>query len=144
MKSLLCVVLNIYASYVSAQSFTGNWKGTITRDFGNDVKVDSIEINLINEGDNITGYSTLFTDGGRFIRSALKGSFQQTLNILRLHETKVIMSNVPNWQQAVFLDCYLLEYNQNQTDSLFGKTVPYHTKAGYTRSKMLLKKAVEE
>lgn len=142
MKTLLFLLLSVPGAYgtTAAQSFTGHWKGTITRDFGNESKTDSIELQLEQTGDDVKGYSILYTSAEHFIRSAIKGSFQQSSKLLRLSETRVVLSNIPNWRQDVFLDCYLLNFDENQADSLSGKTVPYHSKAGYTRSRMLLKK----
>lgn len=122
------------------QSFTGLWKGTITRDFGDAIITDSIELNLKEKEGLITGYSILYLKPGGYIKSLLEGYYQQSNKTLRLTETSIDYTNLPGDNNEFFLDRYLLTYNEKNRLVLTGKSIPYEKTAVYSRSKIYLKK----
>lgn len=138
-QSMLLLSWLIVSGWAIAQSFSGDWRGTLTRDYGHEVITDSIEFHLEQQGDKITGYSILYVEPGVYIRSLVSGSFQKANKTLRLTETKMEFTNMPDRGEEIFLDRYLLYFDKD-TSVLTGKSVAYEPKAIYTRSKMLLKK----
>lgn len=140
MKALLLFALLAPVISSKAQSFSGIWKGTVTRDFGDETVTDSLLLDLKQEGDKITGYSTLYVKPGEYIRSLIAGAYQPTNKILTLTETSVDYTNIPDRGEPVFLDRYLLIYDENNKEALTGKSIPCDKKTIYTRSKMLLRR----
>lgn len=140
-KSMLALILLINIPGAFCQSFSGDWQGTITRDYGNKTITDSIEFYLEQTGDKITGYSMLIKKDGTYIKSLLEGNFQQSNKTLKLTETKIDHTNVPNSKENVFLDRYLLYYDDKENLLLSGKSVAWQPKAIYSRSKMTLRKS---
>ena len=144
MKQLLVLPLLALVFVLNGQSFKGLWKGTITRDFGNETKTDSIQFELVQNGDQIEGYSTLLVSPGVIIRSKVSGSYHASTKTLRLTETGVDFNNLPNRGEDLFLDRYLLSYDENDKEILTGKSVACDRKSIYTRSRMMIRKAGAE
>jgi hypothetical protein len=138
--SMLVVCVACHSFFVHAQNFSGEWKGNITRDFGNEIKTDSIELHLEQKGQKISGYSILHIKPGVFIRSLIKGEWQESNRLLRITETKIDYTNMPDRGEEIFLDRYLLYYELNDTVNLIGKSVASQPKVVYSRSKMELHK----
>jgi hypothetical protein len=144
MKALLFSALLFSSIFTNGQSFSGRWKGTITRDYGNETVTDSLLLELKQEGDKVTGYSVLYVKPHEYIRSVVEGAYQQNNKTLRLTETSIEFTNIPDRGESFFLDLYLLTYDENNKEILTGKSVPCDKKAIYTRSKMVLRKAVAD
>ena len=144
MKQLLILPLLFFVFSLKGQSFKGHWNGTITRDFGSETKTDSIELDMVQTGDQVEGYSTLRVSPGVFIRSKISGTYHRATKTLRLTETSVDYTNMPDRGEELFLDRYLLSYDENEKEILTGKSIAVDKRSVYTRSKMILKKAVAE
>ena len=140
MKTLLVLASLFCASMAIAQSFTGLWKGTVTRDYGTETVTDSLLFEISQDGDKITGFSVLFVRPGEYIRSVIDGSYLQLNQTLTITETKIDYTNIPDRGETFFLDRYLLICDANNKEVLTGKCIPNHKKAIYTRSKVTLKK----
>jgi hypothetical protein len=140
MKTLLIFSLFLAYTGTNAQSFEGVWKGTLTRDYGNEVVTDTIELELQQQGTKVTGYSLWYKSNGIYIRSVLEGFYNDQNKILRLTETSVQFQNLPDRGEEVFLDQYLLTYDEKDKLVLTGKSVSRERKSMYTRSKMLVRK----
>jgi len=141
MKQLLFSPLLLLAIVLHGQSFNGLWRGTLTRDFGNETKTDSIEIDLMQDGDQLKGYSTLYISPGIFIRSKISGAYHASTKTLRLTETGIDYTNLPDRGEEFFLDRYLLSYDENEKQILTGKSISCDKKTLYTRSKIAVKKS---
>lgn len=140
MKQLLFLPLLAAVISINGQSITGLWTGTLTRDYGNEIKTDSIEFRLEQQGEKITGYSILFISPGVYIKAKLEGNYQPINKTLRLTETAIDHTNQPDRGDEFFLDRYLLTYDENDMLVLTGKSISCDRKFTYTRSKMMLRK----
>lgn len=140
MKHLLFFLLLHCTTIVFAQSFYGNWKGTLTRDYGNQTVTDSIYLQLVQEGSTITGYSVIKFKPGEFIRSRLEGSVYTGSKTIRLTEVEITNTNFTSNENDFFLDRYLLAYNDSNLLLLTGKSVPYDRRSIYSKSKVQLNK----
>ena len=141
MKALLLLpIIASACTFACAQSFSGHWKGAITRDFGASSKTDSIDLYLEQSGSKITGFSVIYVRAGMYIKSKLEGSFQAANQMLRLTETAIEQSNIPGKNEEIFLDRYLLHWDDSEKNLLTGITLPCKPKALYSRSRMAVKK----
>ncbi|MES2648609.1 MAG: hypothetical protein V4717_17165 [Bacteroidota bacterium] len=140
MKTLLIYSLFLVYNSAIAQTFDGLWKGTITRDYGNEVVTDTIELDLQQQGTKITGYSLWYKANGIYIRSVLEGFYNDQNKTLRLTETSIDFQNIPDRGELVFLDQYLLTFDVKDKLVLTGKSVSRERKPIYSRSKMRVRK----
>src|SRR5262245_51041429 len=131
MKALLTAIFLFWISIAIAQSsFTGLWKGTVTRDYGNETVTDSLMLELKQDGDKLSGYSILFIKPGEYIRSVIDGSYQQSSKTIAITEKRIDYTNIPDRGETFFLDRYLLSFDVNNNE-LNGKCIPCDKKAIY-------------
>ena len=140
MKYYLLILLQIGWVFLHAQSFNGHWKGVILRDFENETRRDSITLELEQNGNKITGFSFLQVDSIHFIKAAITGEYNASIQLLRLTETSVVELNIPDRGEEIFLDRYLLNIGEVERNELSGKSVPCDNKHKYARSKMMLQR----
>jgi len=142
MKQLLFLPFLAVVIALNGQSFAGSWAGTVTRDYGKEIKTDSIEFILEQQGEKVTGYSILYVSPGVYIKAKLEGVYQQANKTLTLTETAIDYTNLPDRGEEFFLDRYLLTYNENDVLMLTGKSISCERKSIYSRSKMMVKKMI--
>ena len=123
-----------------AQLFHGQWKGVLSRDYENETRRDSIVLDLEQHGNRITGFSFLHVDSIHFIKAAISGEYNATNQLLRLTETSIVELNIPDRGEEIFLDKYLLQFDEKEFNKLIGKSVPCDNKHKYARSKMMLQR----
>ena len=123
-----------------AQNFQGTWKGSITRDYGDEIKTDSIHFNLQQEGFLLKGYSLVYVDSVHYIRAAVSGDYNASTKIIRLIETSILENNIPRRGEEITLDKYVISYDPLEPDLLYGKSISRDVKQGYARSVMNLKR----
>ena len=131
----LCV-----SGMVQAQNFQGLWKGSITRDYGDETRTDSIHFQLEQAGLKIKGYSIVYIDSSHYIKAAITGDYNASTKMLRLIETSVLENNFRSKDQEIFLDKYVISYDPMEPGKLYGKSISREIKQGYSRSVLSVKK----
>lgn len=135
---LICCLLGCVL--LKAQSLSGKWAGTITRDYGDETKTDSILFELTQEGDKIKGYSLLLLSNSSYIKSSINGVYISATKTLRLTETDIAETNIPLKDDLFFLDRYILSVDAGDMNTMSGKSICYENKQVYTRSKMKVRR----
>lgn len=137
-KNLLPALLLLFTtSFVTAQNFTGQWKGTFLdkstsfTGWGGD-RCDYV-LELEANGNDVTGYSyTYFTDGGKkyYTICSLKGTINKREKYIEIRETVRTKTNVPNNIKNCFQIHKLTYFKKEDSESLEGNWVPAPDQAG--------------
>jgi len=137
-KNLLpALLLLLTSSIVSAQNFTGQWKGTFLdkstsfSGWGGD-RCDYV-LELEASGNDVTGYSyTYFTDGGKkyYTICSLKGTINKREKSIEIREVVRTKTNVPNNIRNCFQVHKLTYFKQEDAETLEGNWVPAPDQAG--------------
>ena len=134
MKILVLFCLQLTGVILTAQPFNGLWTGVISRDINNVNRTDSIRLQLEQDGNSITGFSLLKVDSIHFIKAAIKGEYVPSNQVLRLTEISVMEMNIPDRDEEIILDRYLLNYDGQKRNELSGKCIPGDNRQHYGRS----------
>ena len=136
-KFILLLLLIFFASQLSAQNFTGQWKGefidksTSFTGWGGDRCEYVLELEC--SGNKVTGYSyTYFSDGGKryYTICKLNGTINKASKSIEVKETERTKTNVPVTIRNCF-QIHRLTYFQKGDDlSLEGSWVPVPNQEG--------------
>lgn len=130
-KSLPLFILLILSLQLSAQNFTGQWKGQFTDKstsfvgWGGDRCDYVLEIEC--KGKNVTGYSyTYFSDGGKryYTICKLKGTLDKASKYIEIIEIERTKTNVPVNIRNCFQIHKLTYFKQGDEQTLEGSWVP--------------------
>ena len=130
-KSLPLFILLILSLQLSAQNFTGQWKGQFTDKstsfvgWGGDRCDYVLEIEC--KGKDVTGYSyTYFTDGGKryYTICKLKGTLDKASKYIEITEVERTKTNVPVNIRNCFQIHKLTYFKQGDEQTLEGSWVP--------------------
>ena len=132
MKSVfLFIVLAFYFNILSAQNFTGQWKGSFTDDSGPAANWAGNDCDYVLEietkGTIVSGYSyTYFTAEGKkyYTICEIKGRINKKSRYIEVEETKRIKTNVPFNIRNCLQVHKLTYFKQGENESLDGNWVP--------------------
>ncbi len=136
-KNLPLFILLILSLQLSAQNFTGQWKGQFTDKstsfvgWGGDRCDYVLEIEC--KGKNVTGYSyTYFSDGGKryYTICKLKGTLDKASKYIEITETERTKTNVPVNIRNCFQIHKLTYFKQGDEQTLEGSWVPAPNQQG--------------
>ncbi len=138
MKKIIPLLFVLFFStYISAQDFTGQWKGqfvdksTSFSGWGGDRCDYVLEIEC--KGKNVTGYSyTYFSDGGKryYTICKLKGTVNKASKYVEVTEFERTKTNVPVNIRNCFQIHKLTFFQQGEDQTLEGTWVPAPNQAG--------------
>lgn len=138
MKKTLFIIFGIlFSIQLSAQNFTGQWKGRFTDNstsfvgWGGDQCDYVLELDC--KGNNVTGYSyTYFNEGSRryYTICKLKGRLNKATKAIEVTETERTKTNVPNNIRNCFQVHRLSFTQQGEDQVLEGTWVPAPNQEG--------------
>lgn len=138
MKKIIHLLFTVFlTTTISAQDFTGQWKGqfvdksTSFVGWGGDRCDYVLEIEC--KGKNVTGYSyTYFTDGGKryYTICKLKGTLDKASKYIEITETERTKTNVPVNIRNCFQIHKLTYFKQGDEQTLEGSWVPAPNQQG--------------